>query len=707
MTVTLVVDLHGGLGALGPLRPLFYRLSAEGRLAWFEASYAELPALASKMEAWLARHRADRFNIVPLVDVSANQREAEHACLVGQFARLRRGLLAPLVERGWPAGDVVIVALDGVDRNSATGEPKDAAARTAWHLDTRGVLGAAHTRSHLFESTELDSLDAAWGPPVILAGERTDEAVSELGEALRADIDERVRRLREAFAKLVDGKENSQSTFSADQRSLTPYLSEEVMRCVRQDFEGSLEQALELVSRLRSFRPSQVLGDILRRQLGLGQVTEHAVLLRIPWSAAARQNTQRNVDLVALLAMLAEQPELAGRLRTATGSILNFSADVDGGELASLFTRYASRLQTALDGLERPNEARDPLRLARLGDGHCDAQVAEPGSLEIERWPVPPWRAIGDADAWLNWIESTGHALSTREQDISDIAAKVRLVPADDRPHQDNIATIELPAEIDRRRRLHADAKRAADELRQTGDPIPFEKQIESDKRKVLSFLEIRPSASMVTVITLAGIAALAAAYGSGFAPPPPAAWSEAAMVPAVTAGLAIFAALAPVWGYRRKLTKLSRQSAEAASNVDKQLREGLRNHVERARALCRIRVAKRNLDAALSLDSKQARISEMEAFHREQLRGHLGDAMRIAGQQGRAAPDAAQVPDLDPTRPVDENRVYWPVLPAAVEQTIDIDIGTSRQNLPYGLAQAIRSIRFDPVSIDRFGASS
>lgn len=132
---TFLVDLHGGLARLGPAVPLLYPYRAEGTLeVMLEAGGREPRELAEAIRASLLRDWRPRVQLLFLLDLA-------NGGLVEPIARLRAELVGTLAARGIHPARVVVVALDGLDREPHTGIPEEPAARAAWERDARALHG--------------------------------------------------------------------------------------------------------------------------------------------------------------------------------------------------------------------------------------------------------------------------------------------------------------------------------------------------------------------------------------------------------------------------------------------------------------------------------------------------------------------------------------------------------------------------------------
>jgi hypothetical protein len=130
---TFLIDLHGGLARLGPAVPLLYPFRAEGELeVLLEAGKRDLRELAEGVRASLLRDWRPRLQLVFLVDLGA-------AGLVEPVARIRREFVGTLAERGIAPARVVVIAIDALARDAATGAPEEAGARAAWERDSAAL----------------------------------------------------------------------------------------------------------------------------------------------------------------------------------------------------------------------------------------------------------------------------------------------------------------------------------------------------------------------------------------------------------------------------------------------------------------------------------------------------------------------------------------------------------------------------------------
>ena len=160
MITTIVVDLHGGLGAFRQVRPLLYGLVAQQRLHWMEGMSMEGDRLAAALISWLRRRRISDFQVVFLVGVGHSSDPTRHG-LTNQLAWIERQLVQRLRDAGCGHPMLYVLVLDSLNRDAASGEPDDPAEKPQWRLDISGIAEELPDSEHLFRR-ELALLRLSW-----------------------------------------------------------------------------------------------------------------------------------------------------------------------------------------------------------------------------------------------------------------------------------------------------------------------------------------------------------------------------------------------------------------------------------------------------------------------------------------------------------------------------------------------------------------
>lgn len=681
---TLVLDLHGGLPALGAADVVLYRPRAEGRLAWLggpalvSATDTDLAEAGASVRTHLARRGGAAWQLVALLALPAGGDALDGSALTDQLDRLQRGVLAPLAAAGWRPARVVALALDGLDRDHR-GVPTDAAARLRWKLDTYGMARVARDIDALLEAPERDALDAlvdrhpallneadladvvaAWTRPRRPPGVRLDQRLATLAPELRAALNAG----RTAVLSALD-RHLGLADASASEGPASRFVRRGVLRQVRDRFAEALD-ALRTVEAWQGFDPAATLRRIVRHTLSADALAHDTVRLRLRLDRQPAPALQRSLlRLAYAVAALAEVADRADLLKSGQSYVAE--VELDDERLSALADAYGRRLDRALRDVRHRLDEPLVTTVAFVDDPDCGcARTLDLRGRyrDVERWArVGPVRGADDL-RWDTWAERITADLDAAEAEAdAHIEACVREEAA--RFPAPQPRRLDRPAEAVARDEAEAFRAQQRALLATVVPPRGAGWDAAAHGEAVAPRLYSRPVGRVVALWALGGAVVLALPYlAETLATPTPFAEERAWWL----GGLALsglLVAVAVLVGRWVTLRRRWRAAARAAKEALAAVQARYRLRTDRLAQGCALRAAHQRVEAARAAEQEAGRQRLLLRFHETQLQQH----QRLAADLRGRLPDAdaaafaeapADAPDtLDPARPVYANAVY------------------------------------------------
>jgi hypothetical protein len=704
VTAVVVLDLHGGLGALRQVRPFLYPIDED--LCWLEP--ADLGEVPEAVAAWLRRRGAFEYRLIVLLGLEPPVGDPFRASLALALHRLDRACLQELLRNRPAPAAIHALVLDGLERDAATGCPVHSEARLGWALDTRGFGPSEDPAGLLLDAADGRRLAEAWGGAIDLSGERNDGGLAGLNPTLREDLRSRLERVRQALDAILDGRLSVLRAARPDPGDDLRTLLEAGYRDIRAAMADDWRLLERAAPKLAAYDPDMALRRIAADHLGLLPGIRGIGLMLLEWLPTLGRIEPRTLlglaDLILLLARRPSRQEDVDRLLQDDSRAYAVTVRFDPAALASLFEDWRGRMRRALAELDRPEMAAEPARIPRYDGDACNSRASTPLpnglDAQLRPWPVPWLRRPVQEPSWQEWRNATGATLGERRRQVDAALGRLgeRLRLAAPRP--ETVEITDFAAEREARRTAFEAAR---SQLAQAAAPAPepWEQRIRDPSRRLAALSAAQPSLGQVVGGFLAGAAVLASAWVAG--PAVAASGPEDLWLPDAAAGLLAAAVLVPAWRSRQNIARLARECREAALDVDRQLRRMADARLDQLEKLCRLGMAARNQAEIERLDGEQRRLARLKDYHRRQLAAHLDALNAFAGPAAGEAPAAADAP-LDPALPPARSRVYWPVPGQHGRDSVELAIGETRLRVEAPWIDAVEGFVLRPENLAALG---
>ena len=347
---------------------------------------------------------------------------------------------------------------------------------------------------------------------------------------------------------------------------------------------------------------------------------------------------------------------------------------LDGTEAYAWLGAYERCLARAQREAEHALAHPEPVELALIEDPHCGcSRVLE--TLQLRQKTFGWLRGTDDVQGWRGWWSGTGTALAAHAAAGEDVVRRCmrewrgRVFETTER----SVASIaDYAAEA--RETLHAARRALAAQARPRGDAPEWEREMQRLTPRVQALIEARPRPQAFLLFTSVLLVLLVAPLLMTM--PPGAAGGRMATAVLVLAG----AAGAAWWvlrGLRAGLHDETHVALERASEIRKDVQEGVERGKRHLETLCAVEVARRNDAAAQQAAAAAGERTLLLKFHVDALRQHRERAAAFARNTAPGLPALGAAAEGDGAPPVElrihlpphESAVYAPALCAGAPQ--------------------------------------
>jgi hypothetical protein len=305
------------------IEPMFYKVQSNKHLSFFyernDGSKLQFNKIFSQVSEYLQFRNIDCFQVIFIMHIP--EYEKSFARLASYFKAFKQDFIALLKERGHHPENESVLIIDSLNKVNDKIPTENIVTNIWWQLDNYGYIKTPikdqlFHNSHLLTIEDVTHIDSSWGQLTNLhdAG-LINNPNQEFLKQLQNKYQIVVEQIETLFSRKKEHLKHKNEAFQYDG------ITDAVLEEVKQRFCKQLYAAIQppLSESLVSFKPSDLLKEILQNEISLKKYKQNFTVLRVEISnTSQRHRIQDLIKLSLFINLLATKSELVNRLNRGT-----------------------------------------------------------------------------------------------------------------------------------------------------------------------------------------------------------------------------------------------------------------------------------------------------------------------------------------------------------------------------------------------------